>query len=162
MADEGVSALLKAVSAPVKVKLYSVGNAPVAYSHRYFPTLDLCDSNLTHRCVDDITSFFSHNASTCTLNLSRNNLGDAGARKLAGLIRKNTSLTDVDLSFNLLSEAGVGIIADVLEVNTTLTVISLGGNAVTQDLGKLHQTFFVEELDISQVEDMRDTVAEEF
>ena len=55
-----------------------------------------------------------------TLNLSANNIGDAGALTLAAILKSNTTLEVLDLSSNVIDYDGITAIAEALTDNTSL------------------------------------------
>lgn len=60
-----------------------------------------------------------------TLNLSANNIGDAGALTLAAILKSNTTLEVLDLSSNVIDYDGITAIAEALTDNTSLTSLHI-------------------------------------
>ncbi|CAF1691629.1 unnamed protein product, partial [Adineta ricciae] len=53
-----------------------------------------------------------------TLDLSGNQIGDAGAQYMSDALRHNTTLTTLDLSGNQIGDAGAQYVSDALRHNT--------------------------------------------
>jgi Ran GTPase-activating protein (RanGAP) involved in mRNA processing and transport len=60
-----------------------------------------------------------------TLNLSANNIGDAGALTLAAILKSNTTLEVLDLSSNVIDYDGITAIAEALTDNTSLKALHI-------------------------------------
>ena len=72
------------------------------------------------------------------LNLSNNEIGDAGAEAIGDLLGGNTTLTDeVDLGANEIGDDGVKHIAAGLAQNTTLKSVNLNQNIFGEDGAKV-------------------------
>eukprot|EP00747_Dinoflagellata_sp_TGD_P092328 gnl/TRDRNA2_/TRDRNA2_165377_c0_seq1.p1 gnl/TRDRNA2_/TRDRNA2_165377_c0~~gnl/TRDRNA2_/TRDRNA2_165377_c0_seq1.p1 ORF type:complete len:200 (+),score=22.84 gnl/TRDRNA2_/TRDRNA2_165377_c0_seq1:368-967(+) len=72
------------------------------------------------------------NRTVTTLDLSRNELGDAGAERIAAALECNSTLTSVNLSQNGIGDHGAECIAAALERNNTLTTVFLRSNPIGQ------------------------------
>lgn len=68
--------------------------------------------------------------SIVTLDLSRKNIGDDGASKIAEALSQNTSLLCLNLYKNHISDIGIAKLAEALKVNTTLVELDIGLNGV--------------------------------
>eukprot|EP01065_Artemidia_motanka_P003875 TRINITY_DN11860_c0_g1_i1.p1 TRINITY_DN11860_c0_g1~~TRINITY_DN11860_c0_g1_i1.p1 ORF type:complete len:313 (+),score=118.56 TRINITY_DN11860_c0_g1_i1:135-1073(+) len=60
------------------------------------------------------------NSSVTHLDLSLNNITDAGAAEIAAVLAENTTLVNLELDGNKLTNAGVASLCDALRDNTTL------------------------------------------
>ena len=60
-----------------------------------------------------------------TLNLSANNIGDAGALTLAAILKSNTTLEVLDLSSNVIDYDGITAIAEALTDNNSLKALHI-------------------------------------
>ena len=70
------------------------------------------------------------NPTVTHLNLTDNNIGDAGAASLAEAMKVNTTLTQLSLWDNNIGAAGAASLAEAMKVNTTLTQLSLWDNNI--------------------------------
>ena len=68
-----------------------------------------------------------------TLNLQRNQIGDAGAVAIAGALKVNPSMYKLSLRLNEIRDAGAIAIAEALAVNNVLVEFYCGGNRYSQD-----------------------------
>ena len=75
-----------------------------------------------------------HNSTLNTLDLSRNNISDAGATALAQALHHNSTLERLDLSSNNISDAGATALAQALHHNSTLKELDLSHNNIS-DVG---------------------------
>ena len=75
------------------------------------------------------------NNSLVELNLSYNNLGDQGARKLSKFLIKNKILVHLNLSSNSIGYDGSRYISQALKLNTTLEFLSLKLNSIDDKAG---------------------------
>ena len=73
---------------------------------------------------DELFKFMSPglilNTTIVELNLSYNNLGDQGARRLAKYLIKNKILTHLNLASNSIAYDGSRYISQAIKLNTTL------------------------------------------
>lgn len=60
------------------------------------------------------------NTTLVELNLSYNNLGDQGARKIAKFLLKNKILTHLNLASNSIGYDGSRYLSQAIKLNTTL------------------------------------------
>ena len=60
------------------------------------------------------------NTSLVELNLSYNNIGDQGARKIAKFLLKNKILTHLNLASNSIGYDGLRYLSQAIKLNTTL------------------------------------------
>ena len=63
------------------------------------------------------------NATLTSLNLSKNSIGDHGAKSLSEALKVNVSLNNLNLSVNSIGAAGAESVADALKRNATLTLL---------------------------------------
>ena len=74
------------------------------------------------------------NCHVTKLNLSRNDIGDAGAGALAAALRHGgTALMDVDLRANNIGRLGAMTLAAALKVNATVMYLDLRDNPIGQE-----------------------------
>ena len=65
-----------------------------------------------------------------TLNLYRNQIGEAGVKALAGALEKNLNLLQLNLGYNQIGDAGALVLAETLEKNPNLQQLDLTGNRI--------------------------------
>jgi len=65
-----------------------------------------------------------------SLNLSVNEINDAGLENITEALRKNINLTSLNLSFNSIEDGGLSAIADLLKANPKLSKLNLSGNHI--------------------------------
>ena len=92
---------------------------------------------------DNHTGHFISSTTLQSLNLSRNHIGDEGARSFADALRFNSTLRHFDLSCNAVSIRGITALLECVDVNQSLRVLHLSGNleGVTKnEMSKLVQS----------------------
>ncbi len=77
-----------------------------------------------------ITRLQANDATLKEVNLTDNNIGDAGAYALAYALRYNKTLIKINLSGNNIGDSGASALATALVHNKTLTTIDLLGNCI--------------------------------
>ena len=97
---------------------------------------DLGDAAISMLCHALSTRETAGN-SLLDLNLSQNNIGQAGALTIAQILHSNKSMTSLRLSWNNIRGAGADSLARSLAMNSTLRTLDLswnffGGKAVRQ------------------------------
>ena len=99
-----------------------------------FTRLNLSDKrvNLFHyNAVAPLSEALATKSSVITnLNLSRNDIGDSGAKSISRALVVNSSLTNLDLSRNSISDSGAESISQALAANTSLTNLDLSWNDI--------------------------------
>ncbi|XP_078515296.1 NACHT, LRR and PYD domains-containing protein 12-like [Lissotriton helveticus] len=99
-------------------------------------TLRLYGCSLTGSCCGDLASVLETNTSLTELDLSFNDLGDDGVKKLCeGLKHPNCKLQTLRLWRCSLTGSCCEALASVLETNSSLTELNLGDNIELQDTG---------------------------
>jgi len=73
------------------------------------------------------------NAALETLDLTGNNIGDAGAEMLAVVLERNTALKELKLESNGIGSEGAAKLATALETNSALTTLDLKDNNIGDD-----------------------------
>ncbi|XP_066024120.1 NLR family CARD domain-containing protein 3 isoform X3 [Pocillopora verrucosa] len=91
-----------------------------------------------NECKREKSDFHSHLSKSfgtglnlTNLDLSVNDIGDAGATCIAEAIKVNKTLTNLDLRRNGISAAGATCIAEAIKVNKTLTNLDLSHNDIS-------------------------------
>jgi hypothetical protein len=84
-----------------------------------------------------IAEALKSNTSLTYLDLSKNEISDAGATSIAEALKSNTSLTNLDLSGNQISDAGAIPIAEALKSNTSLTNLDLNDNQISDEMERI-------------------------
>ena len=87
------------------------GYGPVGHRVRHYDLFGKTHNGTLMTVCNSDGSFSLHVAH---LNISCNQIGPAGAERLAGVIRQCASLTHLDLSENDIGDAGIASIAGVL------------------------------------------------
>ena len=87
--------------------------------------LNLSNDNIGDAGAASLAEAMKVNTTLTHLNLESNNIGDAGAASLAGAVKVNTKLTQLDLQSNNIGVAGAASLAEAMKVNTTLTQLNL-------------------------------------
>jgi hypothetical protein len=82
-----------------------------------------------------LMTILERNTSLLTLSLSRKNLGDTEAEKLAGMLEKNHKLRRLELEGNFFGPKAASFFAKALKKNNTLRYLDLENNNLT-DKGK--------------------------
>jgi len=67
------------------------------------------------------------------LNLSKDKIGDNGAKSLSDALRENTSLTTLSLGVNNIGDDGAMSLSDALRKNTSLAILFLDKNDIGDD-----------------------------
>ena len=80
--------------------------------------------------LSDIISQLKNNA-ILQLDLSNNEIGDAGAQAISTALKNNLTLTMLDLSANQIGDIGAQSISAVLKDNCTLTALNLQINHIS-------------------------------
>ena len=101
--------------------------------------LDLSNNNIGDAGATALATALHTNISLTALSLYNNNIGDAGATALATALHTNTSLTTLDLRYNNIGAAGVNTLMIALQTNTILRLLRLGVSPVPVDLLPLLQ-----------------------
>ncbi|WP_375331722.1 hypothetical protein [Candidatus Tisiphia endosymbiont of Temnostethus pusillus] len=70
------------------------------------------------------------NNSITNLNLSSNQIGDAGAKSLAECLKDNKSITTLKLNNNQIGDAGAKSLAECLKDNKSITTLKLNNNQI--------------------------------
>ena len=93
--------------------------------------LDLSENDISDAGATCIAEAIKVNKTLTNLDLSENAISGAGATCIAEAIKVNKTLTNLDLSYNGISDAGATCIAEAMKVNKTLTNLSLYGNRIS-------------------------------
>lgn len=93
-------------------------------------TLRLSRNSIGDQGARHIAHALSANRSLTTLWLNANEVGPVGAASLARGLSFNQSLTRIDLDRNRIADAGAASLAGALEKNTALQVVFLAGNEI--------------------------------
>jgi hypothetical protein len=93
-------------------------------------TLELSGNRISDKGIYHLTQVLAMNNSTLTkLYCGSNSITDKGAQYIAQLLRKNRTLTRLDLSFNEIGDRGMRRLSAALgESNTTLIQLNLSWN----------------------------------
>ncbi|CAF1160783.1 unnamed protein product [Adineta steineri] len=105
---------------------------PHNYDNQTLTTLDLHRDNIGDAGAQYLAVGLRQNKTLTTLNLYNNSIGDVGAQHLADVIQDNTALTSIDLGCNKIGHVGAKHLADGLRRNTTLTILGLGKNQIKE------------------------------
>ena len=102
----------------------------------------------------ELAKMLQANTALKELDLSRNEIGDEGARELAKMLQANTALKELDLSGNRIEDEGACELAKMLQANTALKELDLSGNGIGDEgaceLAKMLQAnTALKELDLS-------------
>ena len=84
--------------------------------------LNLSNKGLTYWNIIELCYVLASNATLTSLDVSSNQIGDAGAQALAA----NTTLTSLDVSYNQIGGAG----AQALAANSALTALNVSSNHI--------------------------------
>jgi hypothetical protein len=95
--------------------------------------LDLSHKGLTSHQITLLAEALKTNTMLKMLELSGNQIGDAGAEKLADALKSNTALMELGLSSNQIGNVGADKLADALKSNTTLTKLDLNRNQMNRN-----------------------------
>jgi Ran GTPase-activating protein (RanGAP) involved in mRNA processing and transport len=99
----------------------------IPFSH--LRTLCLSDNQLTDKCCSALGELLSaSHANLEYLNLSRNQISDAGVRLFAPPLETNHILAACDLSYNEISQVGFDLLLDALYANPTMRAMALHNN----------------------------------
>ena len=82
-----------------------------------------------HNITDDEVEYLSYslrkNNSITSINLSKNKIGDRGARWLAEVLKTNQNLKIIDLQYNFIGDKGLSFFIDALRLNYSIEDIKL-------------------------------------
>ena len=101
------------------------------YYNRICSYLNLSRNNISDAGATDIAQALHHNSTLNTLDLSNNNISDAGATDLAQALHHNSTLKELYLSSNNISDAGATDLAQALHHNSTLKELYLSHNSIS-------------------------------
>jgi Ran GTPase-activating protein (RanGAP) involved in mRNA processing and transport len=80
--------------------------------------------------IEAIADFLKNNNTLTSLTLTRNSMGDEGAKIIANALRENRTLISLHLDRNRIGDEGIKEIADALKHNPILTSIDLSWNFI--------------------------------
>ena len=92
--------------------------------------LDLSRNEIGDEGARELAKMLQANTALKELDLSRNEIGHEGAHELAKMLQANTALKELDLSWNGIGHKGACIIAKMLQVNTALKELDLSWNGI--------------------------------
>ena len=93
-------------------------------------SLDLSYNDIGDAGAAQLAESLRVNGTLTSLELWETNIGDAGATQLAESLRVNATLTSLDLSCNRIGDAGAAQLAGSLRINTALTSLDLSCNRI--------------------------------
>ena len=116
----------------VDLRVWSANGAEVtAESLLRFPTGVSLTAKCCHGVLPPVLQALDQGWCALTaLDLSDNNIGDAGTARLCQALMHNTGLTSLSLGDNCVSQAGAASIASALRALPRLVKISLAGNRI--------------------------------
>ena len=89
------------------------------------------DQNVIYSAyVASVCSALVHNSVLTSLNISGNNIDDAGAASLCSVLAHNSVLTSLNLSRNRICAVGAASVCSALERNSVLTSLNLFANNI--------------------------------
>ena len=94
----------------------------------YLTTLNIGCNNITEEAADDIAAVLCRNNKLEVLDLSSNNLGTVGIRKIMKGLQSTSCLTALNIGCNKISEEAADDIAAVLCRNNELEILDLSSN----------------------------------
>ena len=94
-------------------------------------SLTLCD--IISRGVISIAEAIQVNTTLQNLDISSNNISDAGTAAISDNLKRNNSLVKLNMSRNKITGERVKMIVEALQVNTTLKQLNLSINKITDD-----------------------------
>ncbi|XP_069562963.1 leucine-rich repeat-containing protein 34 [Brachyistius frenatus] len=90
-----------------------------------------CIQRLVNNDVCALSQCLENNERVTGLDLRYNNIGDAGAERLAHLLQEeNSALRSLDLTFNDIESSGAEALANSLQFNSSLLSLRLSGNKI--------------------------------
>ena len=111
--------------------------------------------NILGPSLGDLMTKFLPVSSVRSLNLSHNEIGPEGMRKMIEGLQENDSLKELDLSWNYLYDKGMAPIAEIILTVPLLRKITLNGNFISE-IGAHHlaqslrENFSLEVLNLAQ------------
>jgi hypothetical protein len=119
------------------LKLNNIGDAGVVAIANVLPYTKLISLNLertgmTIEGASALATLLDGNNFLTSLTLSKNDIGDAGAKEIARVL-PNTILTSLDLRWCDIKDEGITALADALKNNGTLTTLDLFGDNLLDD-----------------------------
>jgi hypothetical protein len=109
----------------VRVLLDSLPRLPLTRLKIYLTELNLSYNEIGDAGVVSLAKALEVNATLTTLWLIENQIGDTGACSLSNALEVNATLTKLNLSHNCIGDPGAIGLSKALEVNTTLAILSL-------------------------------------
>ncbi|KAI9335038.1 hypothetical protein DFJ73DRAFT_34955 [Zopfochytrium polystomum] len=97
----------------------------------FLKSIDLSFNEISDAGAARIASFLKSNRHVHTLNLSSNNIKSAGAKALADVLIHDESVANLNLAHNELGTDGGIAIANMLQVNTALHTLNLTSTSQT-------------------------------
>ena len=98
------------------------------YYNRICSYLNLSHNNISDAGATDLAQALHHNSTLNRLGLSSINISDVGATDLAQALHHNSTLKELYLSHNNISDVGATDLAQALHHNSTLKVLLLHDN----------------------------------
>ena len=92
--------------------------------------VDLPNESITNVISSMIASILMQNKTVTKLNLSSNQIGDDGIKKIANALGVNNTLQNLDVSKNGIGNQGVESLANALIVNKTLKNLNVSNNKI--------------------------------
>eukprot|EP00002_Diphylleia_rotans_P039621 TRINITY_DN9225_c0_g1_i1.p1 TRINITY_DN9225_c0_g1~~TRINITY_DN9225_c0_g1_i1.p1 ORF type:complete len:567 (-),score=107.11 TRINITY_DN9225_c0_g1_i1:167-1867(-) len=138
--DEGLSMILTATSCSQNLKrLVLHSNAITSEGAQHIAqhlksgnccllSLDLSHNDIRDAGTEALSDALLMTSSVKTVHLEANHIGDVGASALAKFLMADKSVICLDLSANLVSPSAAQSLVDALKHNTTLKCLDLGGN----------------------------------
>ena len=96
--------------------------------------MNLQKTDLSDRVVDNLCKYLEQDGiELADLDLSKNQVTDAGLRALSESLKKNSSVKYLNLTSNKLKGDAFEAFVELLQCNKTLLEAALGGNAISND-----------------------------
>ncbi|CAF4104263.1 unnamed protein product [Rotaria socialis] len=92
--------------------------------------LDLSTNQMRNAGIQHLASILENNTTLTTVNLAINRIGPIGTQYLANVLKNNLTLITLELARNQITELGVKYIANALSSNRTLATLNLAGNQI--------------------------------
>ncbi|CAF4270656.1 unnamed protein product [Rotaria socialis] len=92
--------------------------------------LDLSTNQMRNAGIQHLANILENNTTLTTVNLAINRIGPIGTQYLANVLKNNLTLAELNPHENPIRDLGIEHLADALSYNSTLATLNLAGNQI--------------------------------